>query len=77
MTARISFRITTLYKRPRGEPGLTRLESQRLDLASALKWITDELPDEAVDTAYDEATDTGSYVIRWAMVPAEVKDGMP
>lgn len=72
---KVSFTVTTYWKRPRSEPGLTRVASKRLDLAQALAWIVRELPDEAVDAAYDEATDTGSYVIRWGQVPDEVKDG--
>lgn len=73
---KVSFRITTYWKRKRNEPGLTQMASRRLDLAQALKWITDELPDDAVDVSYDSETDTGSYVIRWSQVPDEVKDGL-
>lgn len=73
---RVTFKVTTYWKRPRREPGLTSMSSRRLNLASALKWVTDELPDEAVDVAYDPQTDTGSYVIRWRLVPDEVKNGL-
>ncbi len=73
---KVSFRITTYWKRKRNEPGLTQMASRRLDLAQALKWVTDELPDESVDVSYDPETDTGSYVIRWKQVPDEVKNGL-
>lgn len=43
-----TFRITTYWKRPRGQPGITQLASRRLTPAEALQWVLDELPEDAV-----------------------------
>lgn len=43
-----TFRVTTYWKRPRGQPGLTQLASRRLQPSEALQWVLDALPPDAV-----------------------------
>lgn len=43
-----TFRVTTYWKRPRGQPGLTQLASRRLTPVEALQWLLDALPEDAV-----------------------------
>jgi len=79
MSARVSFCITTYFKRPRGEAGLTRLASNRLSLGEAIDWILAELPEDAVTITPDIEGDHDAVTVRvdWAKVPAEIRDGRP
>ena len=43
-----TFRVTTYWKRPRGQPGITQLASRRLTPAEALQWLLDAFPEDAV-----------------------------
>lgn len=45
--AQLSYRITSHWKRKRGEPGLTQRGSVRLDAADTINWILNDLPEEA------------------------------
>jgi len=81
VSARVSFRVTTYYKRPRGEPGLTQAASQRLDISEAIAWVLAELPEEAVAMTFEGDDGTGAarktiIAIDWDHVPAQVKDGL-
>lgn len=81
MSAKVSFRITTHWKRPRSEPGLTRLDSQRMDIGRALGWVLSALPEDSYEMRFEGQEADGSaakttVVIDWAKVPAEVKDGL-
>ena len=49
MSARVSFKVTTCFKRPRNEGGPTRVHSQPVDAGRALGWILAELPDDAYE----------------------------
>lgn len=76
VSAKVSFRVTTYWKRRRGEPGLTQMASRRMDLGEALDWVLAELPAEAVNVESGTgAADRVHIVIDWAMVPAEVRRG--
>lgn len=89
MSAKVSFRVTTYWKRKRNEPGLTQMNSKRLNIGQALNWILAELPDEAYEVTYinsdgtDMPDDDPSPADRvrlevdWSKVPAEVRDGAP
>lgn len=76
---KVSFRITTYWKRKRGEPGLTNMSSRRLQLGEALNWVMQELPDEAitVDHDFEGDNDKVTIVIDWAKVPEEIRAGTP
>lgn len=73
MTAPVTFRVTTYWKRKRGEGGLTQVASQRLMIGQALDWILGELPDEAWEVT--EVDDKVTLVIDWNKVPAEIRIG--
>lgn len=81
MSAKVSFKITTYFKRPRSEGGLTRVDSHRIDAGRALGWILAELPDDSYEMRFegDEADGSAAkttIVIDWTKVPAEIKDGL-
>ena len=77
MTAKISFSITTYWKRPRGETGMTRVASKRLALGPALDWILSEVPEEAITITPDIEGRTDAVTIRidWTQVPGEIRNG--
>ena len=75
MSAKVSFAVTTYFKRPRGESGLTRVASLRLSLGDAVDWILSELPDEAITVNHDLNTDLAHIVIDWSKVPDEIRYG--
>lgn len=77
MSSKVSFRITTYWKRPRGEAGLTRMSSKRLALGQALDWILAELPYEAVTVTPDTEGGNDAVTLRidWSQVPAGIRDG--
>jgi hypothetical protein len=75
MSAKVTFQVTTYYKRPKGEPGITRAGSVRLSLGDALDWILDEAPDEAVTVDHDLNTDKATVVIDWSKVPDDIRYG--
>ncbi len=70
----VTFKVTTFWKRKRGEHGLTRMDSQRLQAGRALDWILDELPDGAV-TVIPDGPDKTTVVIDWGQVPHEIRYG--
>lgn len=81
MAAKVSFRTTTFYKRPRGEAGLTRIDSQRMDAGRALGWVLGELPEDAYEMTFEGDDGHGSalkttIVVHWDRVPAEISDGL-
>lgn len=49
MSAIISHRITTYFKLPKGETGLTQLGTKRINTLQALDWIIEHAPDGAFD----------------------------
>jgi hypothetical protein len=55
-----TFRITTYYKLPRGEPGIRQLGSKRLNVLQALDWVLNGLPEDALTVEYPE----GEIVVR-------------
>lgn len=73
MSEKVSFRVTTHWKRPRGEPGLTQLASARLSLGEALDWVLCELPENAV--TMDGGPEQVTITIDWSQVPAGIRDG--
>ena len=73
--AATTFRITTYYKRKRGEPGMTQIGSTRIVASQALDWVLRELPDEAIDIQFP-ADDRTVISIDWARVPAEIREGV-
>jgi hypothetical protein len=74
MTAPVTFRVTTYWKRKRNEPGLTQMASKRLTISQAIDWILAELPDEAWDVKNDDE-DGVTLTIDWAKVPNEIRLG--
>ncbi len=77
MSAKVSFRVTTYFKRPKGEPGITQLASRRVSLGEAVDWILTEIPEEAIEITPDEEGDNDAVTIRidWAKVPDEIRAG--
>jgi hypothetical protein len=77
MSAKVTFRITTYYKRPRNEPGLTQMGTRRVSLGEALDWVLAELPEDAVTLTPDIEGDHDAMTVRidWAKVPIEIRDG--
>ena len=71
----VDFRITTYWKRRRGEAGLTSMASRRLVLSETLDWILSELPDGAVTIEHDETGSNVAIRICWDLVPAEIRYG--
>lgn len=80
MSAKVSFKITTYFKRPRSEGGRTATESHRLDIGAAIGWLLAELPDGSHQMTHEGKDGTGAakttIVIDWTKVPAEIKDGL-
>jgi hypothetical protein len=74
---KVSFTVTTYWKRPRGQPGLTRMGSRRLTLSEALDWVLAELPADAVTLAHDldDGRNVVTVTIDWGKVPMEARDG--
>lgn len=74
---KVTFRITTKRKLPRGRAGITHLDSQPLSLGAALDWILNEVPDEAITITPDHADGNDAVTIRidWKKVPMEIRDG--
>lgn len=73
----VTFTVSTYYKRPKGEPGLTTMGSVRIDLVQALNWILQELPDDALkieESEPDTEFDLTTFVINWKKVPDYIKD---
>lgn len=70
----VEFKVTTYYKRRRGEPGLTQMASKRLVLGQALDWVLDELPDEAI-IINNHNPDLTTVTIDWSKVPPEIRYG--
>jgi hypothetical protein len=77
MTAPVSFRISTYWKRPRDEAGLTQLDSRRMSIGEALDWVLRELPDEAVTITPDVEGGHDAVTLRidWSRVPDEIRAG--
>lgn len=75
MTAKVTFQVTTYFKRPKGEPGLTRIGSRRLSLGEAVDWVLNQLSDDAVKIDHDLNTDVATIVIDWSKVPDEIRYG--
>lgn len=75
MSAKVSFRVTTYFKRPRGEAGITQLATRRVSLGEAVDWILNELPDDAVAIGHDLNADVVTIVIDWSKVPDEIRYG--
>jgi hypothetical protein len=75
VSAKVTFQVTTYFKRPKGEAGLTRAGSVRLSAGDALGWVLAELPEEAVTVGHDQQTDIATVVIDWSKVPDEIRDG--
>jgi hypothetical protein len=73
--APVSFRISTYWRRRRSEPGLTRMDSQRLLLSQALDWVLGELPDEAAAVVHDTSADVTVIRIDWNLVPDQIRYG--
>lgn len=77
MTAKVTFRITTYFKRPRGEAGITQLATRRVSVGEALDWILNEIPEDALTLTPDTEGDNDAVTVRidWAKVPMEIRDG--
>jgi hypothetical protein len=73
VTPKVSFRVTTYYKRQRGDTGLTQVSSRRLDAEDALNWVLCEIPPEAITHSRDG--DVDSLTIDWSKVPDEIREG--
>ena len=73
--AKVTFQVTTYYKRPKGVPGITQMGTRRVCMGDALDWILDELPDEAVKVSHDLNTDLATVVIDWSKVPEDIRYG--
>jgi hypothetical protein len=69
MIARVSFRVSSYYKRGRGEAGITSMESIRMDFRSALKWILEELPADAYSVMAAPDGDKTVITINWDLIP--------
>lgn len=61
-----TFRITTYWKRKRGESGLTQMASQRLSLPAALDWVLQEIPDDAWEVEHNGLDVT--LTVHWGKV---------
>lgn len=70
---KVSFRVTIYWRRKRGEPGLTNMQSRRLNLEQALNLIVDQIPDEALAIRNEGGKTV--VVINWAKVPEEIANG--
>lgn len=57
----ITHRIVTYFKRPKGEPGITQLGSQRLNTLEALNWVLSHMPDDAFTI---DDTEAAALVLR-------------
>ena len=69
----VDFTITTYWKRPRRQNGLTSMKSRRLTISRALDWVLDELRDTACAiTSRGEVT---TITIDWSKVPDAVRYG--
>ncbi len=84
---KVTFRVVTYWKRKRGEPGLTQMDSKRVALPIALGWVLDELPVDAYTIVFLDTggnplpddvpgTDRVRIDIDWSKVPTEIYDGI-
>ena len=74
MPTAVSFRVSTYTKRPKGEGGLTQVDSRRLSLSQALDWILAELPGESVSLSFSEDGEQAQIAIDWAAVPVHIRN---
>jgi hypothetical protein len=72
----VTFRVSTYWKRKRGEPGLTRMDSQRLVASQVIDWVLAEFPDDAV-TITSVEPDSTVITIDWTRVRDEIRYGRP
>jgi hypothetical protein len=72
----VTYRVSTYYKRPKGQPGVTSLSSGRLSAGEALTWIVNDLPDDALTVTREQPEgaddDIVTLVIDWNKVPASI-----
>lgn len=61
--ATVSFRITSHFKHPKGQSGLTQVGSKRLGGADVLNWIINDLPDQVVTLELPEDGKTATVHI--------------
>lgn len=71
----ITFKVTTYFKRPPDEEGLTSLPSCRLNLEQALNMLLRQVPDEAITVRNDDAQQKTAIVLDWTKIPEPVKFG--
>lgn len=71
----VTYRISTYYKRPRSQPGLTSAASTRISLMEAIDWLVSDLPDEAITWSWEGESpdDKLTFVIDWSKVPDAVR----
>ena len=70
----VTFRVSTYWKRKRGEPGLTRMDSKRIVASEVIDWVLNEFPDSAVSVT-SSGPDRTVITIDWTQVPAEIRYG--
>ena len=74
----VTYKVSTYYKRPRNQPGITTAASRRLTAGEALNWIMDDLPGDAWTVTHDKPEgaddDIVTLVIDWNKVPASIAD---
>lgn len=77
MPEAITFKVTTYRKLAKDETGMTQMGTVRVDLATALGWILDELPDEAWHVDHEPSSEDGWDVVTlrldWSKVPDSVR----
>lgn len=76
MPENVTYRVSTYYKLAKGETGITNVSSRRLDAATALTWILDDLPEDAWDVSHggsDGDWHKVTLTIDWAKVPDSVR----
>lgn len=78
MAEAITFKVVTYRKLAKDETGLTQIASNRVDLATALNWILDELPDDAwnvehTDDSGDPGWDKVTLTLDWSKVPDSIR----
>lgn len=61
----VTYRVYTYYKRPKGQLGITSMDTIRINADRAIGWILSDFPEDSVKSDYDAAADVTTITIDW------------
>ena len=76
MPESVSFIVSTYYKLAKGETGLTNMATRRVDAGTALTWILNEIPDEALTVTREPSGENGWDIVSLRLDCSKVPDSV-